>query len=173
MHRIHRAANGCWHFAYDGRGRFDPVRSRGFGACYFGEEDLATWVEVFRTRKTVAWGDVDVRRLSTIELDAGLEVLDLTARRSLTKGVTNAVAHSNRYESAQALAARAADDGMLGVRWIAKHDPAARLHAVALFGPREPADPEAGRPVPHSRAIPPTLISKAKLEFGYDVLPSP
>jgi len=172
--RIHRIVQGCWYFSADGSGRFDPVRHNGHGACYLGEEDLCAWVEVYRTRKELTSLDLDTRRLVTATLSIPIEVIDLTARKTLGAGITNALMHGNRYESAQALATRASQAGIAGIRWYAKHDAAARLHAVALFGPAGVARtlPQ-GKPRARARPITADLIDRACQEFGYRVLPVP
>jgi len=173
LHRIHRADRWPWWFSSDGSGRFDPIGT-GLGACYLAERPLAAWVEVFRKQMLLVEGDVLPRALLSAELGRDLRLADLTSRRALGFGVTAALGADEHYDDSQAFAARAAQAGFDGIRYLVRHDPAQRLYGIALFGP--PGAPDSADPDwPHQRDGPllEDLVAEAVRRFGYRVLPEP
>jgi hypothetical protein len=92
LYRLHRQATGTpWYFASGGEGRFDPIGVKGVGICYWAENPLGAWVEVFRTKTTLTQAEVDERRLATLTLTDEVTVIDLTRRKGLGAGVTAAL----------------------------------------------------------------------------------
>jgi RES domain len=170
LYRIHPAGARPWFFSGDGRGRFDPSRTDGRGACYLAEDPLGAWVETFRTMMTIAEQDVLRRSLATVELDRTLVVADLTQRRALQAGVTAALAGGSDYEDSNPLADQL--QGRLdGVRWRVRHDMEQTLTAVALFGPGGPQPPPDWPPA-KSETLPASLVREAEDSFGYRVVPT-
>ncbi|MCL2419226.1 MAG: hypothetical protein FWD04_08035, partial [Conexibacteraceae bacterium] len=99
---------------------------------------------------------------------------DLTSRRALRFGVTAAVGADRAYDESQAFAARAAQDGFAGIRYFLRHDPAARLYGITLFGePGQPATDDRRWPEPTTGEIPDEVIQTAWRKFGYRVVTTP
>jgi hypothetical protein len=172
LYRIHRLEASGWWFSCGGEGRFDPVGS-GSGACYLALEPLAAWVEVFRKGMLIAEEELAARRLLSATLLEPLTLADLTSRRALSFGVTASIGADQHYEQSQLLAARLAQEGFDGILYLVRHDPAQRLHGVALFGPPgQASQPPAGMKS-RSRALPVELVEQAQRTFGYRLLPAP
>jgi hypothetical protein len=172
LYRIHRAGRPWW-FAFNGKQRFDPVGT-GLGACYLAYAPLGAFIEVFRVGMTIAEDDIAARLLHTVELGRNLRLADVTSPRALRFGVTASIGANPLYDESQEFARRIITAGYDGVRYFARHDPAQRLHSVALFaaaGPADPADPE--WPVGDDGPIPDDLVAEAERRFGYLVLPTP
>ena len=169
IYRIHRADRGPWWFSTDGSGRFDPVGT-GLGACYLAERPLGAWVEVFRRRMLLAEPEVRGRALFCVELGRDVKLADLTSRRALQFGVTASLGADESYAASQAFAVQAIEAGFGGVRYLVRHDPAQRLHGVALFAA---SDDAAQWPQGHDDAIPDDLSAEAVRLFGCRVLPEP
>ena len=171
LYRLHRQATGTpWYFAHGGEGRFDPIGVEGVGVCYWAEDPLGAWVEVFRTKTVLTQAEIDDRRLATLTIDDEISVIDLTQRKGLVAGITATLATGHDYSDSQALAALAAARAG-GIRWRARHDLAQKLISVGLFGP---SGPQPGhQPIPLSESIPLSLVEEAESTFGYTVLPRP
>jgi RES domain-containing protein len=169
IYRLHRSASGAWWFSSDGTGRFDPVGTDR-GACYLAEQPLGAWIEVFRKRMLLSEAEIAERSLFTVVIGRDLRLADLTSRRALQFGVTASLGADEDYDPSQAFAAAAVDAGFAGIRYHVRHDPAQRLHGIALFG-APGADPDwpAGDDIP----IPDELRAEAQATFGYRVIPSP
>lgn len=172
IHRIHRSAGNPWWFSSTGEGRFDPVGT-GMGACYLAEAPLGAWVEVFRKRQLLAEAEIAQRSLLAVALKRDLRLADITSRRALSFGITASLGADERYENSQAFAVQALQDGFDGVYYLLRHDPAQKLHGLALFAQAGAPDPEDPRWPAGSWAIPDALISDAQHLFGYRVLPIP
>lgn len=171
LYRLYRHATGTpWYFVSGGEGRFDPIGAPDLGICYWAEDPLGAWIEVFRTKTTLTQAEVDERRLATLTLTDEVMVIDPTQRRSLAAGVTAALTSGHDYSDSQALASSVA---LLvgGIRWRARHDLAQKLISVGLFGP-DGFQPE-HLPAPVSEPIPLNLVEDAESTFGYTVLPRP
>jgi hypothetical protein len=174
LYRIHRKTHGPWYFDGSGDGRFDPVETPGRGSCYWAEEPLGAWVEVFRTRKVLTPDDLSERRLTELTLETEMRLLDLTKRPALPAGVTAAVTAGADYSESHALA-DALEGVDKGIRWRLRHDLEQLLVGVALFD-AEGAATRRGRkdlPPTRTRPIPVSLITAATQAFGYEVLPPP
>jgi RES domain-containing protein len=169
LHRIHWQHHAPWWFSADGRGRFDPVGT-GSGACYLAEEPLGAWVEVFRTAVLLDQLELDARRLTRLLTGTDLRLADLTSRRALQFGVTASLGADRDYAASQAFAVRALDAGFAGVRYLVRHDPAQRLHGVALFGPAETSDAPG---TATSGPIPAELADQARARFRYRIAEHP
>lgn len=174
LYRVHRAVHAAWFFDDSPLGRFNPVRVSGRGSCYWSTEPLGAFVEHFRTAMAIDAADIEVRRLSVIELSAPSTVVDLTRRRALAAGVTGSLVAGSSYVEAQQLAADL--QGVVdGVIWHARHDLAGALVCGAWFG--DAGVPEgallATLPEPATGPIPTELVEHAEAEFGYRVLPRP
>jgi RES domain len=172
LYRIHRRENGPWFFDHTGNGRFDPTGTPGRGACYWAEQPLGAWVEVFRTRMLLPEDELDARSISETTLAQDITVCDLTDRRALVAGVTVALTAGSDYADSQALA-DALQASVLGVRWRLRHDLAQRLMGIAWFGQAGPAASStlAKLPATVTSDIPRDLARRACSSFGYKVMP--
>ncbi len=171
LHRLyHHAAGTPWYFTRGGEGRFDPIGVKGLGVCYWAEDPLGAWVEVFRTKTTLTQAEVDERRLATLTLTDEVRVIDLTQRKGLAAGVTAALTSGHDYSDSQALATSVALR-VAGIRWRARHDLAQKLIVVGLFGPDGPQPGH--EPLHLSEPIPLSLVEEVESAFGYTVLPRP
>src|SRR5918992_5010989 len=121
LYRIHRTSRAPWFFDGSGRGRFDPSGTPGRGACYWAEDPLGAWVEVFRTRMILTQDDIEARRLSVLTLNDGLRISDLTSRQALAAGVTTALTSGADYGPAHELA-DAVQGIEAGLCWRLRHD---------------------------------------------------
>jgi hypothetical protein len=174
LYRIHRALHGAWFFDGSGNGRFDPAGTPGRGACYWAEEPLGAWVEVFRTRMLLTASDLATRRLSVASLGRDVMVRDLASRRALKAGITGALTGGGDYTDAHALA-DALQSSAPALRWRLRHDLGGKLIGVAWFGEEGPASRRglADLPATTTEKIPDDLVTKASRTFGYEVLPDP
>lgn len=166
IYRIHRSGHGPWWFSDDGSNRFDPVGT-GFGACYFAEEPLGAWVEVFRTHVAIEESDLKDHMLFSVSMGRDLTLADLTSRRALQFGVTASVGADRDYSESQAFAARAVESGFDGLRYLVRHDPAQRLYGLALFGKAGRITDDPAWPAGHDRLLPPQLAADAVRAFRY------
>lgn len=113
------------------------------------------------------------RSLLAVTLKRDLRLADITARRALSFGVTASIGANEQYDESQTFAVQALENGFDGIRYLVRHDPAKKLHGLALFsqaGAPDPADPQwpaAGG------AMPDALVRDAECLFGYRVLPTP
>ena len=171
LYRLYRQATGTpWYFTSGGEGRFDPIGAKGVGICYWAEDPLGAWVEVYRTKTTITQAEVDERRLATLVLAEETAVIDLTQRKGLAAGVTAALTAGHDYSGSQALAASVAPR-VGGIRWRARHDLAQKSISVGLFGPEGPRPSH--EPAARGEPIPLGLVEGAEGTFGYTVLPRP
>ena len=171
LYRLYRQTTGTpWHFASGGEGRFDPTGASGVGICYWAEDPLGAWVEVYRTKTILTQAEVDERRLATLTIAEETTVIDLTLRKGLAAGVTATLATGSDYSDSQALATSVAPR-VDGIRWRARHDLAQKLISVGLFGPEGPRPGH--DPAPRGEPIPLSLVKDAESAFGYIVLPRP
>ena len=196
LYRIHRSSNGPWYFDGSGDGRLDPAGTPGRGACYWAEDPLGAWVEVFRTRMILTPDDVSERRLTELTLDADKRLPDLTTRQALRAGVTAAVTAGADYTDSLALAdslqgvrgwsGRREEPGASrlpdqpqgvqeGIRWRLRHDREQVLIGVALFGDEGAATRRRRKHLPPSRTrpIPISLVNRAANGYCYEVLVPP
>ena len=171
--RIHREGLGPWWFSDDGSGRFDPVGVAGMGACYLAQDELGAFVEVFRTPTTIAQADIEGRRLCVVTLGRELQLADLCSRRALSYGVTAELGAGGDYEQSQQFAAEALEAGFDGVRWWVRHDPSQKLVGVALFGPAGAPSAPRKWPMPNPIELSDRLLTRARRDFGYRVVPRP
>jgi RES domain-containing protein len=174
LYRIHRAGSNPWFFDGSGAGRFDPTGSPGRAACYWAEDALGAWVEVFRTRMLLPELELAERAISVATLSEDLVVVDLTVRRGLKAGVTAALTAGGDYTEAHALA-DALQAEHPGVRWRLRHDLRQKLIGVAWFGDAGGADSPTLPALPRTETAPiaSVLVEPACRIFGYVVLPQP
>jgi hypothetical protein len=171
IYRIHRADTTGWWFSSDGTGRFDPVGA-GEGACYFAEDPLGAWIEVFRRQMLLRDVVLNDRALLSVALGRGVRLADLTSRRALQFGITASLGADPDYSSSQAFAVEALRAGFGGIRYFVRHDPAQKLFGVALFGEAGPSAEPAGA-ASVSGPIPEDLVDQARVRFGYRIVPRP
>lgn len=174
LYRIHRRSYGPWYFDGSGDGRFDPAGTPGRGCCYWAEDPLGAWVEVFRTRMVLTPDDLSERRLTGLTLVADMRLPDLTNRRALRAGVTAAVTAGADYTESHALA-DAIQGVDVGIRWRLRHDLKQLLVGVALFDDEGPATRRSRKHLPPTRTkpIPVSLVKAATAAFGYELLAPP
>jgi RES domain-containing protein len=174
IYRIHRSSNApCW-FSSDGRGRFDPVGS-GLGACYFADQPLGAWIEVFRKRMLLSEDEVLARSLYGAQLGRDLRLADVTSRRALQFGVSASIGADEDYRQSHSFAVAALAAGFAGIRYFVGHDPAQRLYGVALFGETAATAAIADRAGSSfsDDPIPDEVVQEARREFRYRILPTP
>lgn len=174
LYRIHWTSRAPWFFDGSGRGRFDPSRTPGRGACYWAEDPLGAWVEVFRTRMLLPEGEIRAKSLAVATLGHDVRVCDLTVRRALKAGVTTALTSGADYTDANALA-DAVQSQYPAVRWRLRHDLRQKLVGIAWFGDAGPVAHATlvSLPATGSNDIPDDLVAHACKIFGYTVLPDP
>jgi hypothetical protein len=174
IHRIHRSGNAPWWFSSDGTGRFDPVGT-GAGACYFAEQPLGAWIEVFRKPMLLSEDEVLERSLYNTQLGRDLRLADVTSRRALQFGITASIGADEDYTQSHAFAASALAEGFAGIRYFVRHDPAQRLYGIALFGEAGSTSAIANLEgwTYSDEPIPESLVEEARQRFRYRVLPTP
>jgi RES domain len=137
------------------------------GTCYLAEEELGSFIEVFRDTIPIAPAAVAERGTSVCTFAKDLLLADCTSRTSRAFGIT-AELHSGRgYSRSQAWAVALALAGFDGMRYFVSHDPAQDLIGAALFG--------AVGHVPGTarmRGIGPGVLEVARRQFGVRVLPT-
>jgi len=149
------------------------VTAAGVGACYWAQDPLGAFVEVFRATMLLDLdAEVSARRLARVAFASDLRLADLWPRRALRFGVTAEVGAGGDYGRSQAFAADAATAGFDGIRCYVRHDPAQRLVGVVLFGAA--GAPAPGMlPDPVSSELTSRLLDEARRKFGYVLLPRP
>jgi len=157
--RIHRSSTDPLALASDPFGRFNLARPR--GTVYAAEEQLGAFVEVFGRLAIIDATDLRAYRLSELRAP-GARVADLTRRGVLGRvGLTAEIHTTTDYELTRAWAAAVASQGLDGIRYRARHDPAAKLTSLALFGRRGKLKAD----VVETSRIPTELVREAELQF--------
>ena len=137
------------------------------GTCYLAEEEIGSFVEVFRDTSPIAPVATIERGTSVCAFPSDLVVADCTSRAARGFGVT-AELHSGRdYSRSQAWAVALALAGFDGIRYFVSHDPAQSLVGIALFGTVGDT-PGSNR----LRDIDPDVLKMAELQFGLQILPT-
>jgi hypothetical protein len=133
--RIHRTVQAPLFFGTGMDCRFqDPAQ--GFGVCYFGESDAASFAETFlRTVgiRSVSQAALAARAFSSVDLTRALRVVDLHGPGLARVGTTAAVATVYPYDIPNAWAAALYDHPARpdGIRYRCRHD--SDEMALALF----------------------------------------
>lgn len=163
--RIHRASVDPLQPANGPHGRFNLDRPR--GTLYAGASPLAAFVEVFGRLAIVDQREAANYRLT--ELRSGdLRIADVTARKVLGRAGLTAEIHSTvDYELTRSWARALAGAGFDGIRYLARHDPSARLDSIGLFADKGQFD----LTVVATTALPADLIETAETEFGLLIAP--
>lgn len=167
--RIHRSDRQACFYSSDGSGRFDLAPP--LGTCYFGDDPLASFVEVFREAAVIAESLVMTKELSLARPRRQRRLADVTHSRSRRFGVTGEIHTTTDYEMTQAWAGALQRAGFDGIRYRVRHDPAQDLIGVALFGPAGVYDDALVTAV--RSPVPAPLIAEAWDHFGIVVLPTP
>jgi hypothetical protein len=162
--RIHRRAHAPWWHCRDGSGRFDLVGHGELGTCYLAEDELASFVEVFRDFNPIPRHLIEERAISSLILGRDIRLADCTSRQSRRFGVTAAIHSGTDYGLTQKWAAAFAQDQFGGIRYFISHDPSQRLVGIALFG-RSNSESGSMRPIPEE------VLLAAEREFGLRTLP--
>lgn len=157
--RIHRRDRAPFWFGSDGSGRFDLPPPG--GTCYAAEEPLGAFVETFRAAGGVGPGDLAAVRLARLRTPRPVRLADTTVARARRFGITLEIGATPDYELTQAWARALAGARFGGVRYRVRHDPSARLVAVALFGDAGARDWPA-----ESEALDDLLVTEAGRRFG-------
>jgi len=166
--RIHRADRQACFYSSEGSGRFDLAAP--YGTCYFGDDPLASFVEVFGEAAVVAEPLVVAKELSLLRPRSEVALADVAHPRSRRFGITGEIHTTTDYEVTQAWAAALQRAGFDGIRYRVRHDPAQDLVGLALFGPAGGQD-DALVTVERS-PIPAALVAAAWGRFGIMVLPT-
>lgn len=125
-------------------------------------------MEVFKEYLSVVPStEVQIRRLTRIELPRALSVADCTAESARAWGITAEIHSSPDYTKPREWAAAFAQSGFDGICYFLRHDPAQRLTGIALFGP---AGSPSGFPAGISEPIGDDLIQEIAVRFGIRVL---
>jgi len=141
LYRIHRLSNGPWHFSTSGGGRFDLTDGGAVGTCYFAEDPLAAFVEVFRDfiGRPLPRVEIEKRRLFSVRLPQITSLADVTHDHAQAFGVDSSIGASTEadYPFSQAFAAQCRTGGFGGIRYWVRHSLDHRLVGVALFGDQD------------------------------------
>jgi hypothetical protein len=164
---IHKAINTPWFFSTDGSGRFDLTAVPCTGTCYFAEQPLGAFVEVFRDIGIIAHTDVLARRQTAFSPSIPIRLANCAASKAHQFGITAAIHSTPDYQQTQAWALAFQRAGFEGVRYLLSHDPRQKLVGVAIFG----SAPFAGTLA--TAAIPQVVINEAEKRFGIKVRPVP
>lgn len=157
---VHRHDLVAWRLSSDPEGRFNLEPPR--GTCYAAEKPLGALIEVFGRLAILDPGEVARYRLSWLEVES-LRIADITDRRVLGQaGLTAELQATTDYVLTRRWAKAIADAGFEGLRYRARHDPAATLNSIALFGDRSTTPPAVSPPEP----IGDRLLDAAAREFG-------
>jgi hypothetical protein len=157
-----------WRFSSDGSGRFDLPPESGFGTCYLAFDPLGCFVEVFRSTALVPAIEIEVRRISQIELPSA-RLADAASRRSRGFGLTAEIHSSADYRFTQSWAAALWQAGFDGIHYLLRHDPSQKLAGVALFA-RVGSEPGA---IVSTEPISAGVLERAERLFGIRSLPLP
>ena len=111
--------------------------------------------------------DIQLRRLTRIELPRALSIADCTAEHARAWGITAEIHSSPDYAKTQDWATAFARAGFDGICYFLRHDPAQRLTGIALFGP---AGSPSGFPSGATEAIGTDLIQAVADRFGIQVI---
>jgi hypothetical protein len=169
--RIHKHWLDAGYFCHDHACRFDPpAGSNAFGTCYLSGHPLGAFVEKFGDLEVVRRSLVDLHRLSSLMVPPA-RLADMTDRAVLGRWHLSAeIGAGDDYDGCQAWAERLFEAGFGGIWYQARHDPAAGLHSIALFG--KPGLDTAGVLVPAgSTEIPDAVIDAAAEQFRIEVVP--
>ncbi len=171
LHRMHAAAYGAWYFDDEPTGRFNPVGSRGLGACYFAERPVAGLLEKYKGITMVDEVDVAANAHFSVNLEARLRLADLCSSGARVFGVNGEIHTTPDYEITQAWATALAQAGFKGLKYLCRSDPGMQLVGFALFD-------EAGAPPPRrwpagsDRPVSDAIIREAE-DYGLYVRPTP
>lgn len=169
LFRIHKEIYQPFHFCPEMDHRFDLDS----GACYMSESQLGAFMETLGRMRVIDGNHINERKISGIEPWGDLLICDLTLRENFgLHGYTLALqgGPESSYGDTQEVAADIASRGCHGVRYHARHDPAARLISLALFSPLDPVS--ALPPPKETTDIPQSLINEALKEFWISVSPA-
>jgi hypothetical protein len=166
LFRVHRRERSPWWYSRDGSGRFDLTFDGHRGTCYFAEEELGSFVEVFRDTVPIAPMAIQERCMSECSFSSELTLADCTSRLARGFGITAAVHATADYAQSQAWAWALALAGFDGIRYFVSHDPAQDLRGVALFGAIGAVP---GRS--ETRDLDSQILASAERQFGLRVLP--
>lgn len=157
---VHRHDLVAWRLSSHPEGRFNLEPPR--GTCCAAEKPLGALIEVFGRLAILDPGEVARYRLSWLEVES-LRIAEITDRRVLGRaGLTAELQATTDYVLTRRWAKAIADAGFEGVRYRARHDPAATLNSIALFGDRSTTPPAVSPPEP----IGDRLLDAAAREFG-------
>jgi hypothetical protein len=160
------------HFSTGG-GRFDITDGSGFGTCYIAEEPLGAFVESLGRIKVRTKSDIAERQLSTLKFERDLRLFDVTARRNrwVYDGwdLNADIAAGDDYRRSQQFASIVAEEGLDGIYYAARHDPAHSFRSLAIFGTAGGTIESAGVSIKTDN-IPEWLVQSASHEFGFQVI---
>jgi hypothetical protein len=169
------SARTPWFFSSSGSvdaGRFDLPSPR--GSCYFADQAVGAFVEVYRRVLVIARSDLASRHVVVAMRTGGpLSLANLASARAAAFGVTIDQFAGDDYTATQLLAGHLGGAGFAGVSAPARHDPSLQSRTVALFGRAGPARSQRGwRTRQHDIDADPGLLAAAR-EYGYAVLDVP
>jgi hypothetical protein len=131
-------------------------------------EPLGCFVEVFRSTLLVPSAEIEVRRISQLEVPEA-RLADVASRRCRRFGLTAEVHSSPDYSFTQVWAAALWQAGFDGIYYLLRHDPSQRLAGVALFGTTG-AQPGT---ILSTEPIGAAIVKRAERSFGIRTLPVP
>lgn len=131
------------------------------------EEELGSFVEVFRGTTPIAPDAVDARAASECSFESDLLLADCTSRKAREFGVTGEIHSTPHYDRPQAWALAFALAGFDGIRYYVSHDPAQTLVGIAIFGRILDFQGKS-----RSHAISDATLEIAERDFGLRVLPT-
>lgn len=145
--------------------RFDL--SAPLGTCYLAERAIGSFLEVFRAGATVPEEEVLARAHARLRVPDQVRLADTTATQARRYGITLELGASPDYQLTHSWARRLRQEGFDGIFYRLRHDPAARLNGVALFG----SAGEATWPF-ESGPIGKTIVDRARDAYGIEVVPT-
>ncbi len=144
LYRVTKKGRGPWWFNSSGSGRFDLPEPE--GTCYLATDAVAALLEIIgpdREGGLVSAELLAERNLHELRVPESRSLADLTDRRAVAFGMTLEIHSLPTYELTQSWAGSLSNAGAQGLRYFARHDPAAGC-SIALFGPAGERDWERG-----------------------------
>jgi hypothetical protein len=160
-------------FSCSGAGRFDLATPD--GTCYLAESEVITLLETWGGLQVVPNYKAAERDSSSLRLDKGVTVADLTSNLAIQYGVTSEIFSTTDYGLTQLWASALRQAGFGGIRYWARHDLAHSAGCLALFGPADPKTALAGFEVTNTAHLPTLvdLLDELERGTGITVLPVP
>lgn len=103
------------------------------GACYLALSAVGAWLEVFRTTRIVASGDLRRRHLLTTRPPRSIRTADLLARSAGKFGITGEIHTHDDYSLTRTWATRLHQAGFRALLGKVRYDPGLRERSLTLL----------------------------------------